>query len=65
MSIFINERRRRLLMKKYRISFSYSRNGKGWTTTSLTVNASSDMGAIAQIESKYPYVKNIRILSIS
>lgn len=52
-------------MKKYRISFSYSRNGSGWTKTSLTVSATSDSGAIEQIKSKYPYVRDIRILSVS
>ncbi len=28
-----------------------------------TVKADSDMGAIAQVESKYPYVTDIRILN--
>ncbi len=51
-------------MHTYSISFKYSRNGTSWTTTSTTVRATSDMGAIAQIESKYPYVKDIRIMSI-
>ena len=44
--------------------FDYSRNGSGWTHTSITVTADSDVGAIMQIESKYPYVRNVRIMSV-
>lgn len=51
-------------MKRYSISFRYSRDGKSWTRTSTTVTASSDSGAIAQVRSKYPYVADIRIMSI-
>ena len=51
-------------MKRYSISFSYSRNGTSWTRTSTTVIASSDSGAIAQVKSKYPYVRDVRIMSV-
>lgn len=51
-------------MKRYSISFRYSRDGRSWTRTSTTVMASSDSGAIAQVKSKYPYVSDIRIMSI-
>ena len=52
-------------MKAYSISFSYSRDGKSWTRTSTRVKASSDSGAIAQVKSKYRYVRDIRIMSVS
>ena len=51
-------------MKTYSISFRYSRNGQSWTITSTTVKATSDSGAIAQIKRKYPYVQDIRIMSV-
>lgn len=51
-------------MKTYSIAYSYSRDGKGWTRTSATVKATSDSGAISQIKSKYPYIRDIRIMSI-
>lgn len=51
-------------MKKYKIAFDYSRNGSGWTRTSMTVTASSEAGAIMQIESKYPYVRNVKVMSV-
>ena len=51
-------------MKRYTVSFDYSRNGSGWTHTSITVTADSDVGAIMHIESKYPYVRNVRIMSV-
>lgn len=51
-------------MKTYSISFSYSRNGSSWTRTSTTVKATSDSGAIAQVKSRYPYTRDIRIMSI-
>lgn len=50
-------------MKTYRISFKYSKDGRLWTSTSTTVRAESDMSAIAQVSSMYPYVKDVRILS--
>ena len=50
-------------MKRYSISFRYSRDGKSWTRTSTSVMASSDPGAIAQIKGRYPYVDDIRIMS--
>ncbi len=51
-------------MKTYSIAFRYSKDGKGWTTTSTSVKAETEMGAIAQVQSKYPYVDNIRIMSV-
>ena len=44
-------------MYTYTISFRYSRNGRSWSSGSTTVKADSDMGAIAQVDSKYPYVQ--------
>lgn len=51
-------------MKTYSISLAYSRDGKSWTRTSTSVKATSESGAIAQVKSKYPYVKDIRIMSV-
>ena len=51
-------------MKRYSISFRYSRDGRSWTRTSTTVMASSESGAIAQVKSKYPYESDNRIMSI-
>ena len=51
-------------MKRYSISFRYSRDGRSWTRANTTVTASSDSGAIAQVRSKYPYVEDIRIMSV-
>ena len=51
-------------MKRYSISFRYSRDGKSWTRTSTSVTESSDSGAIAQIKSRYPYVEDVRIMSV-
>ena len=51
-------------MKTYYISFKYSRNGSSWTITSRSVRAESDYGAIRQIESMYPYVKDIKVQSV-
>ena len=50
-------------MKTYNISYKYSRDGKSWSNTNDYVNAESDTGAIMQIQSKYPYVKDVRIIS--
>lgn len=50
-------------MNTYSVSFSYSKNGKTWIRTSTTVKAESDVGAIMQIESKYPFVKDVKINS--
>lgn len=51
-------------MKTYSISYSYSRDGKSWTVTSSHFKATSESGAIAQLKSKYPYVKNIRVMAV-
>ena len=50
-------------MYTYTISFKYSRDGRSWSGAQTTVRADSDMGAIAQVESKYPYVTEIKILN--
>lgn len=53
-------------MKNYRIQYKYSKTGTSWTQQTETVKATSDEGAIEQIKSKgYPYIKDIKILSIS
>lgn len=51
-------------MQTYKITFKYSKDGRFWTSTTKHVKAMSDMAAIAQISSMYPYVKEIRVLSI-
>lgn len=51
-------------MKTYSISFAYSRDGRSWNRTSTSVKSTSDSGAIAQIKSKYPYVKDIKIMAV-
>lgn len=51
-------------MKTYTISFKYSRNGNTWQGMSTSVKADSSQGAIMQIQSKFPYVKDIRIISV-
>lgn len=50
-------------MKTYSIAYKYSNDGNTWFSTTDSVIAESDMGAIMQIQSKYPYVKNVRIIS--
>lgn len=51
-------------MKRYSISYRYSRDGKVWSRVTVTVTAETDYGAIAQIQSKAPYVEDIKILSV-
>ncbi len=51
-------------MKTYSISYKYSKDGKSWTSTTISVKAESDMSAMRQVESKYPYVKDMRITSV-
>ena len=51
-------------MKRYNISFRFSRNGTSWSQSSTTVTASSESAAIAIIRNRYPYVENIRILAV-
>lgn len=48
-------------MNTYSVHFSYSKNGTGWTRTSATIKAESDISAIMQVQSKYPYVKDIKV----
>lgn len=51
-------------MKTYTMSYRYSRNGTSWTSASSSVKADSSQSAMQQIKSKYPYVKDIRIMSV-
>ena len=51
-------------MKTYLIAYEYSRNGSQWTTTSSHFKAESEEGAIAQLTSKYAYVRKIRVMSV-
>ena len=51
-------------MKIHLIAYEYSRNGSYWTTTSSHFKAETESGAIAQLQSKYPYVRKIRIMSV-
>ena len=51
-------------MKTYSISFAYSRDGKSWNRTSTTVKDTSSSGAMSQVKSKYPYVKDVRVMSV-
>lgn len=50
-------------MKTYHITYKYSKDGNSWSSASADVNAESDTGAIMQVQSKYPYVKDVRIIS--
>lgn len=52
-------------MKRYSISYRYSRDGKSWTVTSTTVTATSQSAAIAQVKSRYPYVRDVRVMSVN
>ena len=51
-------------MRSYYITFLYSHDTRVWSSSSARVNATSDEGAILQVKSMYPYVKEIRIQSI-
>ena len=48
----------------YTISFRYSRDGRTWSSSNATVKATSDEGAIIQVQSKYPYVSDIKIKNV-
>lgn len=50
-------------MKTYNISFKYSKNGSSWTSANRSIKADSDSGAIMQIQSLFPYTKDIKIVS--
>ena len=57
--------RRWIVVNTYSISYKYSTNGgKTWISTTTTVKATSDVGAIAQVQTKYADVKDIRIISV-
>ena len=53
------------LMKRYTIQYDSSNDGKAWSAASIAVNASSDQGAISQVQSMANYVKDIQIIIIS
>ena len=45
-------------MNTYIINYSFRRNSQSnWTTTTATINATSDLAAISIIMGKYPEVK--------
>lgn len=52
-------------MSTYNIYFYYSRDGQKWVSSTMRVKASSQYEAISQVERKYPYVKDIKIMSVS
>lgn len=49
-------------MKRYNVSYRYSNDGKNWINATITVYAESDISAMMQVESRYPYVQ---IFSVS
>ena len=51
-------------MKRYSISFRYSKNGKSWARSSTTIIASSESDAVSQLRSRYPYVQDIRVMAV-
>jgi len=51
-------------MKTYRVRIRYSRDGKSWYQTTVTIKATSDSGAIMQAERKYPFVREVDIVSV-
>ena len=51
-------------MKRYNLTFRFSRNGTSWSKGSTFVNASSEADAIAQVRRKYPYVEDIRVVGV-
>lgn len=52
------------MLKHYQISYKYSRDGKVWTHTTETVKGESDVSVMIQIQSRHPYVKDIRVVSV-
>lgn len=51
-------------MKTYSISFRHSRDGKSWSRSSTSIKSETQAGAIAQLKSRYPYVDDIRVMSV-
>lgn len=51
-------------MKTYVFSYRFSRNRTSWTSGSSSIKAETQTAAMAQLKSKYPYVKDIKLLSI-
>ncbi|MBO5239364.1 MAG: hypothetical protein J6B50_11420 [Lachnospiraceae bacterium] len=52
-------------MYRYRIAVTYSRTKIVWSTVNVTVTADNDADAIRQAKSKYPNVKQTKIISKS
>lgn len=50
-------------MKTYSITYKTSTDGKAWVSQSAQIKAETDTGAIEQVKSKAPYVKDIVIQS--
>ena len=48
-------------MSKYYVNFKYSRDGKTWFSSSVTVMAETQSDAMVMVQSKYPYVQIDRI----
>lgn len=51
-------------MKRYNLTFRFSRNGTSWSMGSTFVTASSESDAIAQVRRKYRYVEDIRVVGV-
>ena len=50
-----------IFMSKYYVNFKYSRDGKTWFSSSVTVMAETQSDAMVMVQSKYPYVQIDRI----
>ena len=48
-------------MNQYSFSFKYSKDGKTWTQSNTFIKAETQSDARYELESKYPYVKDIRL----
>ena len=53
--------RKECVLKRYKIVFSYSGDGKEWTTAMKEVQADSDKEATAQVQELYPFVEIVAI----
>lgn len=51
-------------MPTYNMRIKYSRDGKNWVGNNPSVKAENEISAIMQIQSKYPYVKDIKVMSV-
>ena len=50
-------------MKEYKISFEFPISGTRWSRKRITMLSISEEGALAQLDSLYPYVRDIKIIS--